>query len=252
MKAFVGVIFLGLMFIVLADSSLAEGPQNISVTPHNLSTSAIDGMGNPSQYRSDDEDEVCIFCHTPHGGNSVAPLWNRDPSLSNPAAFTHYNSATLSSTLGSVTRNVNSESMLCLSCHDGTISMYNVLNPSNSTGGQPTPPPGLVADGGKMIFLFDGIGAVLGTDLSNDHPISFDYQLAYNDATNLGALHLATDAIGDGVKFFGTAPVYRVECSSCHDPHVNYIPGQGGNSAYQPFLRTSNAASAMCLACHIK
>jgi hypothetical protein len=40
-----------------------------------------------------------------------------------------------------------------------------------------------------------------------------------------------------------------VECGSCHDPHNSSTQIPGSQVA---FLRTSNAASAVCTACHIK
>jgi predicted CXXCH cytochrome family protein len=39
-----------------------------------------------------------------------------------------------------------------------------------------------------------------------------------------------------------------VECGSCHDPHNASSAGTGSVA----FLRTSNAQSAVCVACHTK
>lgn len=257
MKAFVGVFFLGILFILFADNSLATGPQDVSNTPHNLSSGYIDPWTtSPGMHASQDEDEVCIFCHTPHGGSLDAPLWNRNPTAS---TFTHYTSATLSPTIATDhgVRNIYPESMLCLSCHDGSVSMYDIINFSNRTGGQPTPPG--MNPSGEMFMLFPGVDPVIGhgqldtetNDLSDDHPISFNYTTAQAHASNIGTLRLRDAVDGPeaaGLVFYGAPTVYRVECPTCHDPHVDYFT----NSAYQPFLRTSNAGSVMCLACHIK
>lgn len=230
-----------------------KGPQGVSGSWHDFSSV----NPNPNWYTAANEDEVCIFCHTPHGGKLNTQLWNRD--LPDANAFTHYSSATLSPTaeLSNPTRPVNQESLLCLSCHDGTVAMNSLLNYSNSTGAQPN------GGSANMILFMFGPGAVIGsatnastgfaegsTLLSDDHPISFSYTTVYdyNAPKNHTKLHDITAAESSGVRFFGATD--RVECSSCHDPHVNYTAS--GNPAYAPFLITPNNGSALCLACHIK
>ncbi|MFY9268175.1 MAG: hypothetical protein WAO55_00330, partial [Candidatus Manganitrophaceae bacterium] len=83
-------------------------------------------------------EEVCIFCHTPHGGQSnvggvagIAPLWNR--RLSNPMAFTPYNSPNYDAQdlLGTPGR-PKGVSLACLSCHDGAVAFDALINSSGS------------------------------------------------------------------------------------------------------------------------
>lgn len=245
----------GLISLLLlpAPAALAvRGPQGVSKTVHNLSS---DHGGLWDQYHSDNEDQVCIFCHTPHGGSLDGPLWNRNlPGH----GFTHYTSATLSSAVGPATRSVGAASLLCLSCHDGSIALNRTLN--NSLSGPPT-----IGGGDTFMAFFAGIlGALIGNAppfeverhdlLTDDHPISFSYQSSQEALPE--KLHSAAAAMAAGVRFFGTG--YQVECSSCHDPHVNYdsfIPESGDATAderYRPFLITVNTGSALCLACHNK
>ncbi len=236
-----------LLFICTGIEAWCLGPQGVSETVHNLSMTGPD-----EQLQSKDEPEICIFCHTPHGGSLDVALWNKDISVAGRPTYNHYTSETLSTEIAAdhAANNIQDESMQCLTCHDGTISMYDVINPSNRTGSSPLPPDGL--DAGKMNDFGLGVnGPVIGTNLTNDHPISFDYQPVYDDPTNLNALWPAADAKNKGIMFFGVDPVFRVECPSCHDPHVNYTWATG-DQAYQPFLRTANTGSAMCLACHNK
>jgi hypothetical protein len=61
-------------------------------------------------------------------------------------------------------------------------------------------------------------------------------------------LDTVANAQADGVRFFGATNY--IECSTCHDPHVNY--SASGDPAYTPFLITPNTNSNLCLACHIK
>jgi len=246
---------MGVLLFAVAPA-MARGPQGIANTRHNLSTSGIFVLKS-------DEDQICIFCHTPHGASTDGPLWNRNNSSE---VYTHYNSATLSIAVKNSrpsTSYVSPESMLCLSCHDGSISMYTVINPSNDIG-QPTPgwsidgkmrgPTG--ADQGPRIGQgrnADGSVKTVSNDLSDDHPISFKYEAVLNDASknNTTRLHTILEAETAGVRFLPeNAPDAdkRVECSSCHDPHVDY----NTDTAYTPFLITPNTGSALCLACHIK
>ncbi|GAG29227.1 unnamed protein product, partial [marine sediment metagenome] len=88
--------------------------------------------------------------------------------------------------------------------------------------------------------------ALFGTDLSNDHPISF----TYNDALagTDGGLHTPSDTISGlaGGGFIAGDMLFsdNMECASCHDPH-----DAAGVTA---MLLVSNVNSALCLTCHDK
>ena len=96
-------------------------------------------------------------------------------------------------------------------------------------------------------------------DLTDDHPISILYDTAL--ATTDPGLHdpAATNVtIGtgstDGKTRTGTiaalmTPNSRVQCSSCHDVHNNFV-GPGTNN--QPLLKVTKAGSELCLTCHNK
>lgn len=241
----VGHLLLMVAIILLsAGGSWAKGPANVSNTIHNLSTSA------PTMfYYSDNVTEVCVFCHTPHGGRTEGPLWNRNL----PAAtgtFTHYSSATLSNAvIGAAGRAVGDESRLCLSCHDGSATLDHLINPPNEINGNPVNINGGVNQ--AIVNVPDVQDGVIG-NLSDDHPISFSYDAVVGQGlygaggARAGELHTVSEALTAGVRFFGANN--RLECSSCHDPHVDYI----ANPAYTPFLIRPNAGSNLCLACHNK
>lgn len=246
----IGILWL--LLIVLAQPALAEGPQGVNNTLHNLSVTApIDAAFGTSLYATN-EDEVCVFCHTPHGGTLRGPLWNHtDPS----STFTHYNSATLSTYIKGLAANraPSDETLLCLSCHDGSISVNSLHNMTNDVGQPITTATG---DPGTIITYMFGVGGANigeGTgNLSNDHPVSFSYDSTLASPEYLAggakqnALHDIGSATGNGIKFFGVTN--RVECSSCHDPHVDYV----NYPQYSPFLVMSNNGSGLCLACHNK
>lgn len=194
-------------------------------------------MGGTSGFRSASETEVCIYCHTPHGASAV-PLWNRN--LISPGTYTMYSSSTLNATLPSAPTGI---SLLCMSCHDG-VSAINVLVNYGPLGQTPT------------WSGFDQLGDLsyspssdpnLTKNLSNDHPVSFDYNapLVAADTASRGYAGLVdptTPATIAPLKLFGG----KLECATCHDPHDDGWPDR------EPFLRMSNAGSAMCLSCHIK
>ena len=121
--------------------------QTISSSVHNMS---FNGPGTVKA-SSSAETEICIFCHTPHAASPVTPLWNTRKTA---ATFALY----ASSTLDAVPGQPDGSSTLCLSCHDGTIALGNVLSrtqPIGFTG----------ALSGNKVFN--------NLDLSDDHPISF-------------------------------------------------------------------------------
>ena len=91
--------------------------QSIVNTVHNLSVTG------PGSVKATSEQEICIFCHVPHNSRPDRPLWNRsDPGLT----FTLYNSSTTHAVLGQP----DGASILCLSCHDGTIALGSVISRS--------------------------------------------------------------------------------------------------------------------------
>jgi len=198
-------LFTGLFIIFIAQSSMAQ----IIGTAHDFSSETWNTTG-----------EICVVCHTPHNANTTvtgAPLWNHEVTT---ATFTLYTSSTLNATVGQPDGN----SKLCLSCHDGTVALDNF-------GGETA---------GSYFITGD---ALIGTDLSNDHPISFTYNDALATAdgglfppssTNSGlGGTIDADMLFDG----------KLQCASCHDVH---------NAGFDNFLVMSNAASALCLTCHDK
>jgi predicted CXXCH cytochrome family protein len=205
------VISLGLL---LAPIALKAGPppgaQSIQHTRHNLSATS------PGTVKIAGESEICIFCHTPHGVKSQAPMWNH---IQSGAVYVPYTSTTQKGTTGQPT----GSSKLCLSCHDGTVAAGMVRK--QSRGG---------SKAGALQTLPVG-AARLGTDLSDDHPISFRYD---------SALVMAKGQLRDPATLVGPVQLdhdKQMQCTSCHTAHEN---------RFGKFLVQNNYGSALCLACH--
>jgi len=195
------------ILIILAFAGINFG-QSITGTPHDFSGQT---SWNPTG-------EKCVVCHTPHNAiANVEPLWNHELST---ATYTLYTSSTLDATLGQP----DGPSKLCLSCHDGTVAIDNF-------GGKTTGAEFVTGDKN------------LGTDLSNDHPVSFTYD-ATLATTDGGLFDPTTQSSGlGGIIDHDMLTSNKVQCSSCHNPH---------NDQYGSFLVKSNGGSALCLTCHNK
>jgi predicted CXXCH cytochrome family protein len=185
-------------------------PTTVLDSPHNLSAT---GSGS---IRAASEDQVCIFCHATHNATPIQPLWNRYTPLE---AYRVYSSQSLDAEPGQPT----GASKMCLSCHDGTIAIGNVV--SRDVPIQVLGAPGTLPAGASN----------LGTDLSDDHPISFRYDsaLAARDQ-RLRDPSLLPEAVRLDLN-------QELQCTSCHDAHSN---------AYGKFLVMPNEASQLCVSCH--
>jgi len=170
-----------ILFCVLISGFIQA--QSIVNTVHNLSVSG------PGVSKATSEQEICIFCHTTHNCVPNAPMWNRK---SKGTVYTLYNSSTLDAIPGQP----DGSSILCLSCHDGTIALGDVANKT------------------KPISMNSPLKKDnLTTDLSNDHPVSFVYN------SSLAAIdgQLKTPPLSNVILDSQS----KVQCTSCHDSHKN-------------------------------
>ena len=160
--------------------------------------------------------EICIPCHTPHDANQdvdYSPLWNHEVNIG--TAYTLYSSPTLDEQ----PEQPRGPSLLCLSCHDGVTAIDSFGSRTGSTHMQGS--------------------ALIGTDLSDDHPISLRWS-HQTDLPSCGSCH----------RLHGPDPLVLpfydgyLECSTCHDPH--------GDSGYTHLLREPLDGSQICLTCHGK
>lgn len=191
-------------------AGLALADESVVNSKHDLSAQG------PGPIRSIGEDQVCIFCHTPHNAAPQTPLWNR----ANPRTYYRiYESSTIDARIDQP----SGPSKMCLSCHDGSLALGNVLSrpathPIVMT--QRTIPPG---------------STDLTNDLSDDHPIGFRYDRALS---NMDRQIRAPELVSSDLPLGAHGEVH---CSTCHDPHNNELGS---------FLRVSDQMGAICISCH--
>jgi predicted CXXCH cytochrome family protein len=196
--------------VVLAAAAAVVASDTIENSRHDLS------VQSPNQVRAVAEEQICIFCHAPHAGAPSPAGWNR-PTPS--AYYRIYQSSTADAPIDQP----SSASRMCLSCHDGSLPLGQVLSRPAS---DPIPMTSLLMPPGPWN---------LTTDLSNDHPISFRYDRALSNAD---------PQIYDPQRISRQLPLgprNQVDCGTCHDPHNN---SQGN------FLRLPRKRGALCVTCH--
>ncbi|HTN95023.1 MAG TPA: hypothetical protein VMJ33_10605 [Gallionella sp.] len=253
------VIFLSFAVLLAAGCNAFA---SIIDSKHNLSAS---GTGS---VKATSEKQVCVFCHTPHGANQSAgsPLWNH--ALSDATYVPYYS---LSLDANPLPGPPGASSKVCLSCHDGTLAVgtVGVLNGKTNvtiamTG---TGTGGVMPEGSGATT---GYTRNLGIDLSNDHPISFNYDATLGGVGGTDGELRAPPVMDGPITVVGnrTASVKKptfplegnqVQCITCHDPHIStsvspkFLRGNRLQQLQPPtggLFMASN--DIMCIACHDK
>jgi hypothetical protein len=273
------LVLLGAGLFILS-GTVAAGTATIVGSKHDFSSG---GGGANATTVGDGTTDTCVFCHTPHAAaGGQVPLWNK--ALPTATTFNPYSSSTLDAASIASADIVGGPSLACLSCHDGTGAVDNVINAAGSgagTGGSAGytfSSAGTVIDGTNSIT--DTRVSVIGADLSDDHPISVQYAggtygtvgaggdpdfTVPKDNGGAGAdkrWWVDTEAVANNTREKTDMILYTrnivaagtyepfVECATCHDPHNGF--GQATDPTSQMFLRIANDSSAVCTACHTK
>lgn len=171
----------------------------------------------------------CVTCHIPHGADTTKLIWNHTLSADTLSFGTGADTSSGTQLPTDVGASPGT-SKYCLSCHDGTIAVGDMINGTdwgtNTVSG-----------------IFDVVGT--GGDMDGNHPIEIPYPdqagATYNSVVTAAdsAQYVASPT---GVKLIGgTAGAKGIGCASCHNPH---------NDTNTFFLRVSEAT--LCQSCHIK
>ncbi len=238
----------------------------INGTVHDLGT-AHNGMSYvaiPTDMGSSSTplNRICIFCHAPHntyrlstanggapGGSGplapdafdYLPLWNHE--LTGNFAYSMYYNGPGAPTTGSKASQavqngmaMGSTSLLCMSCHDGSVAV-------NSYGTTDQP---LTSQSGGGASISAGYSVGLDNNMQNHHPIGFDYDAVQALDTEIASPDLVSFTTTDTVRdhLYGAGNT-QLECASCHSVHNT---GNTGES----LLWRSDVNSELCLTCHMK
>ena len=204
---------LACVLLVCSGSSQAQMTSDV-LGAHDLSSYSTSPVKGGSS-------AACQYCHAPHSGvGKNTPLWTQTLSVQtySPYSSTTEQNLTMQPLPGG-------DTSLCLSCHDGTVAVGTTV------------PSGNPQMSGSM-YTSD----VFGTDLTRSHPFSF--KLPLKDSPDLVATLAASQTTNDPlhkVKLVNG----NVECTSCHEPHVQSIDPISAN-----FLVRDSVNGQMCLACH--
>ncbi len=265
-------------------ASKAPNTGGIINTRHNMTMSYLGGASVNMNSSRNDYGEVCVYCHTPHGGNSTinAPLWNRT-NLN--TSYTLYNK-TLTSGQTPTQPGVNS--VVCLSCHDGTVGIDSVINmpnrlslatsynqvqetaqdnafldtwPDNNPTLHAAIPDCMLCHNADNPFAPDFSAFKIDTDLRNDHPVGvllpntalYDFNQPNGISSGLRFYDTNGNARADSgeLRFYDSGDGFEVECASCHNPHGTPVSGSSGGALIPSFMRV-NDQSVLCLTCHAK
>ncbi len=168
----------------------------------------------------------CLYCHAPHSGFAQGTaLWNQKLTTT---TYIPYTSSTYHQQ-GNAQPTLGSDSNLCLSCHDGTIAV------------------GQTIAYGQMIIsgTVNGTDLVGGVDANNQHPLQpqhpFSVVTPLKDSPDLIA-SLVQGKTGDPTVNLIKG---NVECTSCHDPHV-----ENKDQVSTTFLVRDSSKGQLCVACH--
>ncbi|MFQ5527551.1 MAG: cytochrome c3 family protein [Thermoanaerobaculia bacterium] len=204
---------------------LVAQQETVATTLHNLSASG------PGEIRAVSETEVCKFCHIPHNAQVAEPLWSR------PLSEAQYLTPNVRDTSGrrSQAPQPDGSSRLCLSCHDGTIALGEIVGES-----QP-----LAMAGAERLSA--GHKGYIGTDLSGDHPISFsllDANLQDAKPDSDIAIRSPSAIVSEGQVPLDAQG--KMQCTTCHDPHADryYVPDLVPRFWIRPTV------DEVCLSCH--
>ena len=222
-------------------------------TVHNMSTSAPP----TATIKATSETEICIFCHIPHNAQAGRPLWNHDMPTGGYTMYTseylYRASYTVPTGLGTATGEPGMLSRQCLSCHDGTVAVGAVYAVRGTILGASLIAMSIPGGGTTMPITATGfIGGPSGElgNLTRHHPVGIEYNAGVTIAFGSGSrtIELVASPTSTAMKLYTIGAANYVECSSCHDPHLEN----------QKFLRDTTGGtlaakiSNTCAACHNK
>jgi len=260
------------MALTLQNGELIGGT-GIVGTYHDLSSTGVGSTYGINEKHN----RICIFCHAPHNtltpadasgkGINYVPLWNHGDGSGHVTLATTWmmyghGNVTIGDTTdpnsntdmwgqawggnsGTTITQPGGVSILCLSCHDGSIAISAYGNFKGSAISSQDSTDTMKIASRAQIGTLNGSNQ---SNLSNHHPIGFVYQTAYNADSELAA---STTVLNGTMRIkdvlYNAGNGGQMECVTCHDVHNSKnAPGA------EKFLWKSDTHNALCLTCHLK
>jgi predicted CXXCH cytochrome family protein len=149
--------------------------------------------------------DLCLPCHTPHISAAQAPLLVKRPAATTPTRA-----------YGTPAGELNEASLVCLSCHDGTVAR-DVYAGTHAMSWSELSAAGLAPGQARL----------------TNHPVGIRYPVG-------NPKYHSAEAVAAGERIH--LPDGRIQCTTCHDPH--------NTQRHAGMLVISNDRSRLCLACH--
>ncbi|MDH5256589.1 MAG: cytochrome c3 family protein [Gammaproteobacteria bacterium] len=245
---------------IAANHMASDRISDIRNTKHNFASGDMPDLpgGGSRAVQATSENQVCVFCHTPHGDPDAAIpqtkdfLWSRKDSA---ATYTeHYTSSSLNVVSGAA---LGKGTKMCLSCHDGTVAIGQVY----MTGGvteRTIDMTGVKTDL-TMADGTDGHTSNLGISFKNDHPVGFVYsqvkaaedgELADPDTESYIGIR-----VGSGVANFNQNLVDGGGAAGADNPtsattRIAVPLESAAEAAPGPFIKVATSGSVECTTCH--
>ena len=233
---------------IAAGLAWAAPGTGIQGTDHDFSNKATEPVG------------LCTFCHTPHRAAITRLLWNHKLT-DNTFKWTDVTATVNGTPLPTFTKAWQGTSKNCLSCHDGSVAIGDIL--WFNKGG----PKNLLNQKHDADDYTVGLGGIMNGNHPVAHPFPFSGAVSTYNSVTSGSQVLASGWQADpqtyGIRLFtdtgtdvvagATSGKTGIECASCHDPH------NGSTVKDEYFLRGKltgtgppAAESYICIKCHNK
>ena len=259
MKTLRVVLVAMLALMVLSSLSFARVDKALILGgPHDLRSTGSGGVDsgvNGPSYA------LCNYCHVAHkfaadatygglgAGGANQLLWNH--TLSSSTAYTTYSSWSMQNKditslqhNGTISSDLNNPSIMCLSCHDGTVAINSTYTGIIGPGYGSTPV--FFSTNGKTQFVINP------ADADKTHPVNFTYDatLAANAGMRVPQGTCGVDISNCGANYgqpSAVVPLFngKMQCATCHEPHTNQ------HLLFRNFTAVYNVTNgSWCLYCH--
>lgn len=192
----------------------------------------------------------CTTCHAAHNAKRTVPLWARDTPANN-SNWVIWSADGAGTTLDAVAETgddvsggkaylsgnelAQSKTGLCMSCHDGTIAINAVPDPTMDDHAGTPGTPTLFSEAGA-VFMDPNFRGKWGRDLRNMHPIG--KFVAFGNPGWQASIGVGNTGSGSSVALEGPNGD-RVGCTSCHSMHSS-----------APDSMKILRGGQICLSCH--